>query len=226
MYIKGQYALDYLVIIGMSMSALLIAVYLLYINSNDFSIGSNQNQLSYTSSVLLNEINYISSQSLGAQSSSLISFPILYLNRSFFCFNHITLSSSSGSFTYALNQNVSGFLPANSGLYDVIIRKELISNQSSIQVGLYAPISFVNFSATISGKTLNYKFGFYNASYALIRNVTNYNLFIYNLSMSLLYSTFQSTDGIVSSSVNLPSNPPYLVLIEPINNQQVFSTCV
>lgn len=221
----GQFALDYLIIVGVAMISLLLALYLLYTYSYSFSVGSNENQLSSLSSAILSNANEVASESDGAQSSFLISFPQLNPYSSFFCFNQFTFSSSSGSFTYSLNSNISGFMPTTAGLDRVLIRKEIIGNQSYIQFGLFRAIAFVNFTASLSSNTINYKFGFYNSSYGLVTSSVPFNIEIFSKNGTSLYNSSGSANGIVTGSITL-SSQPYRIFIIPLGQQEIFSTCI
>lgn len=225
MHDKSQFALDYLVIIGLGMVALVTASYVLYIFSFGSSIDANHNALSTISAQLVGSVRSVYSQGNGAQDSLFMNFPQINANKSFFCGNFFVITSQSGSYSESTDANLSGILPTNSGLDEVLVKNQIADGKGTVNIGLVRRIAFINFQSKISGDTLSYNLSFSNSTGSLLTGIT-FRLDLSTETGSLLNSTIGTASGIATGSISSTTPPPYLVQIYPSGYSEVFSECV
>ncbi|MBE5729455.1 hypothetical protein IG206_01495 [Candidatus Parvarchaeota archaeon] len=225
---RAQVALDYLVIVGVALSLIVVVVGVLVGYSNSLSVAFGQDTLSTAASTIAGQANYVYSLAPGSMSTAKINFPTMDFPGSHFCGKELILSHGGSFYVAQADTNVSGLLPATPGLNDVLVRSVEINGTDNIQVGLDRALAFVGFNYTLSGNTLNYTVNFYNYTGSIIKSQQFFKISIYSSSGVLMNSTVESANSGTYSGSFLLVNPQNAsaLFVAPTGSGSIFSTCI
>ncbi|MEM0142789.1 MAG: hypothetical protein QXL94_02360 [Candidatus Parvarchaeum sp.] len=219
---KGQYSIEYTIIIGIGVS--IIAAFVVYVALfyGSFALGSSASQITTVADNIANEISYVASQGQGSMQTFPITIPLLLPQYSFFCGDIIKLQTTTELGVSKAIENVSGMLPLSSGTFHAFAKVE---NNSAL-LGLDFSISLVRMSYSISSNTLSYTLHFYNYSGGLV--TTNFNASLFSTGGAYLTSvTGSANSGEAQGTLTLPSSSnEYVLEVYPSGSGDYFSECV
>ncbi len=220
---KGQYSLEYTIIMGIGIG--IIAAFVVYIALfyGSFASSSAGSQITTVSDSLANEISYVASQGPGSMQVFPITLPLIEPRYSFFCGNIIKLQTTTELGVSKSIENVSGMLPLSGGTFDAFARDE----NGSALVGLDFSIALIQFTYSISSNTLSYSMSFYNYSNGL--KGTSFNVSLFSTGGSYLTSVTGSTSsGQATGTLTLPSTAQsqYVLEVYPSGSGDYYSTCI
>jgi hypothetical protein len=222
---KGQFTTEYLIIV--SIALLIIGFFLIYVfvYYSSYYNASVASKVSTTATSLVKEANYVTNEGLGSKISFSLTVPQLTLLGSFFCGNFVKVSSGTYSYIQNAKLNIVGILPMTPGNY---IMYAMYNNSDRVQIGFEADITYINYSYSISGNTLNYNIEFFGSKHTPTA-LTAYNISVFTYGGQYINSTRSVTnaDGVASSSIHLNQVPAtLLVYIFALGTNVVAPSCL
>jgi hypothetical protein len=209
----GQFTTEYLVIIGIALTIIVAFLVYVFIFYGSYYSSSVSNQVTTVANAIVQGANYVSSEGVGSKTSLTIDFPLLENISgisSYFCGSYVKISSSTYSSIAQANVDLEGLLPSSAGNYVVYAT---YASPNLVQIGLNAPITYINSTYTINVNSLTYNLSFFNASY-LPAASTKFNLSIFSPSGSLIKSVTGTANakGFFYNSVTLTTVLPEFIM--------------
>ena len=219
---KSQFTTEYLIIVGIGIA--IITIFLAYVSLYyiSFSSSSSTKTLNSAATSLIKQSSYLSSEGSGSETTFSVAFPAINPSQSYFCGNFLKLTSNSITSIQKSSIELNGLLPTTAGTYN--FRETNVNGLAKI--GLNQPVSYINSSYALSGKTLSYSLYFYNSTGGIGGDIT-FNITVLSLSGKQISSqTETASNGVYSGSLSLSTTlPEYLVEIFPIGYNVFASSC-
>ncbi len=226
---KSQTYTEYMIVIGIGLAVIAAFMYYLFAYSSAINNNTASNLANNIVNTIVSEANYVSSQGVGSISTFPLQFGSLDLSGSLFCQNSITISESSHSAVGYANVYLEGLLPTTTGVYTAYAKTVVFNGSSAVQIGVNAPISFINYSyKTYNNSKMQYIVSFYNYSGSVLTNV-QFNLTVLSTSGQQMQSYLFSTGatGTVNGNITLNSfSNAYLIDIVPSGYNIVSPSCI